>query len=48
MSRDLQNICLRTKKKKKTRVAILKFESKKTNIRVELKKKIVQSRKRER
>ena len=35
MSRDLQNICSRTKKK--TRVEILKFESKK--MRVELKKK---------
>ena len=36
MSRDLQNICSRTKKK--TRDEILKFESKK--MRVELKKKI--------
>ena len=44
MSRDLQNICSRTKKK--TRVEILKFESKK--MRVELKKKILESRKRER
>ena len=35
MSRDLQNICSRTKKK--TRVEILKFESKKMG--VELKKK---------
>ena len=37
MSRDLQNICSRTKKK--TRVEILKFESK-NKARVELKKKI--------
>ena len=44
MSRDLQNICSRTKKK--TRVEILKFESKK--MRVELKKKTLESRKRER
>ena len=44
MSRDLQNICSRTKKK--TRVEILKFESK-NKARVELKKKL-ESRKRER
>ena len=44
MSRDLQNICSRTKKK--TQVEILKFESK-NKARVELKKKF-ESRKRER
>ena len=44
MSRDLQNICSRIKKN--TQVEILKFESKK--VRVELKKKILESRKRER
>ena len=45
MSRDLQNICSRTKKK--TRVEILKFESK-NKAQVELKKKKIESRKRER
>ena len=43
MTRDLQNICSRTKKK---RVEILKFESKK-KMRVELKKKKYSSRERE-